>query len=58
MGLTVFFMLVILYILELKYYKENNLSFVCPILGNSFFLISLIIVHAFTLLPSDNKKKL
>ena len=46
MGLTVFFMLVILYILELKYYKENNLPFVCPIISLFLFIYQFVIISS------------
>lgn len=46
MGLTVFFMLVILYILELKYYKENNLPFVFPIISLFLFIYQFVVISS------------
>lgn len=51
-------------IFQSKRFEDANLSkyylliLLFGFLGNTFSLISLIIVHAFTLLSSDNKKKL
>ena len=44
MGLTVFFMLVILYILELKYYRENKLSLICPTISLFLFIYQFVAI--------------